>query len=301
MKYLITGGMGFVGSHLYERLVAEGADVGIFSNYTEPSYFDFTLPGECRITGDICNYNEVLRAMDGKDVVFHLAGVLGTDYLIGHPKLAVETNILGMVNVLEAAKKTGTVVCNLSLLPEWLNLYMLTKNMAASLCEMYYKEFGVKTVTLRASHIYGARQKWKPVIKAIPNFILSALKNEPLMINGNGNQLMDLLYIDDAVEGLLKSVRNIGIDKTEFIYGKSIQFGSGIAQRVVDIAEKIRILCGSQSELKFRNMRPGEPDNSNSFTPVDVEDQYNLLGFTTKIDMEAGLSKTINWYRDYLK
>lgn len=293
MKYLITGGMGFVGSHLFEQLLKYDADVKIFDIYSEKSYFDFMPREEHRIIGDVCNYDEVLQAMEGRNIVFHLAGVLGTDYLMSYPKLAVETNIIGTINVLEAAKKTGATICYLSLLPEWLNFYMLTKNTSAKLCEIYYKEFGVKTIVLRASHIYGARQKWKPVVKAIPNFILSSIENKPVTVYGNGHQLMDLLYIDDAIEGIIKST------EIKSAYGKSIQFGSGITHEVASVAKKIISLCKSHSEIKYKKMRPGEPDDPTSFTPVDTRDQFNLLGFKAKIDIEIGLNKTIDWYRKF--
>lgn len=293
MKYLITGGMGFIGSHLYERLQQYDANVKIFDIYSEKSYFDFLPPNEHRVIGDICNYNEVLQVMEGRNIVFHLAGVLGTDYLMSYPKLAFQTNVIGTLNVLEAAKITGATICYLSLLPEWHNLYMLTKNTSAKLCKIYYKEFGVKTIVLRASHIYGARQKWKPVVKAIPNFIFSSLKNKPLTVYGSGGQLMDLLYINDAIEGILKSV------DTKAAYGESIQFGAGLGYDVASIANKIIKLCKSSSIITYSKMRPGEPDDPNSFHPVNTRDQLNLLGFKPKIDVETGLNKTIDWYRKF--
>lgn len=295
MKILITGGMGFVGTHLAEELYKKNFDITIFDKNSSRHYFDFIPNNYNRIVGDIRDYNKVYQAAKNCDIIFHLAGVLGTDYLTKFPKLAINTNVIGTINVLRVAKKTGSIVLYLSLLPKWKNPYMITKNAAEKFCEHFIIEHKVKCIILRATHIYGKRQKWKPVKKAIPNFIISSLLDKTLTIYGTGEQVMDLLYIDDAVKGIM-----LIINRKE-LYGKSIEFGSGRGIKVREVAKKIILLCDSSSVIRYEKMRPGEPSSLDLHRAANIKKQREILRFTPEVDMNVGLKRTIEWYRDFLK
>jgi UDP-glucose 4-epimerase len=292
MKALVTGGAGFIGTHLLEYFANTGIAARIFDTNIINQHFNFDFSAWDKTIGNIENYSEVLLAANDCEVIFHLASALGTDFLVYRPQLAVQTNITGTLNVLNAAKQTGALVVYLSLLPDWNNSYMITKNAAAKFCQMYFQEFGVKTVVLRGSHIYGERQKWAPVQKAVPNFILSALKNEALKIFGSGEQLMDLLYVKDAVQAIAHAA-NI-----PDAIGQTIELGSGIGISVSELARKIIELCNSSATLDFIEHRIGEPNSPAAFVPANTQQQSNILGFTPHTNLEVGLLQTIKWYRE---
>lgn len=294
MKALITGGAGFVGSHLAEHLRSIGIEVSIFDINHRKRYFDFKPQDFNFIQGNILNKQSLNQAAHDCDVIFHLAGVLGTDYLLNFPELAVQTNIVGTINVLNASLMNNATVIYMSLLPQWNNSYMITKNTAEHFCTMYRDEFGAKTIILKASHIYGGRQKWFPVEKAVPCFILAALENKPISIYGSGTQLMDLIHVKDVVCGLGKCIGN------QQALGKVIDLGSGNGIPVSNVAERIKSLSFSKSNIIHIGKRPGEPDNANSFTPADTTKLISVLNFTTEVGLDAGLLETIEWYRTHV-
>lgn len=291
MKALITGGAGFIGTHLAEHLSAKGFEITIFDILDNDCYFDFDFSSYQRVRGDVENYPDLEKAAYGCDVIFHLAGLLGTDFLIERAEAAVQTNIIGTLNVLEAARANKALVVYLSLLPDWDNPYMITKNAAAKFCQMYYREFGLKTIVIRATHIYGERQRWEPVRKAVPNFIIAALQQKPLTIYGSGEQLMDLLYVKDAVQAIASSIERPAA------IGNSIELGSGEQVRVTQLARTIIDLCGGASILEFEGKRPGEPHIPDAYYPADTTQQKKVLGFVPSTTLLSGLQKTIGWYR----
>lgn len=293
MKALITGGAGFIGSHLVEQLSTSGVPVRIFDINETDHCFEFDLSRYDFVKGDVRNEIELLKAAEDCDTIFHLAGVLGTDILVQHPKLAVHVNILGTLNVLDVARKTGATIVYPSLLPDWNSPYMITKHAAAKFCQLYFEEYGTKVIVLRVTHVYGERQKWMPIRKAIPTFIVSALQNEPLRIYGTGKQLMDLIYVEDAVMAMIKAA------ETPNAIGSSLELGSGIGTRVVDLASGIIELCHSKSRLKFVGHRPGEPDSSDAFVPADIGRLATVLGISPRVDLQVGLDRTITWYRQF--
>jgi nucleoside-diphosphate-sugar epimerase len=296
MKILITGGMGFIGSNLAEYLFKRNFEVSIYDKYGAEKYFDFNPSTHFnRIIGDVRNFSKLYNAAKNHKIIIHLAGVLGTDYLVRHLRLAVTTNIIGTLNVLKVARDLKSKLLYFSLLPKWKNPYMITKNTGEDFCHFFIKEYGLKCTILKAVHIYGKRQKWKPAHKAISNFIVSALSNKPIIIYGNGNQIMDLLYIDDAIRGIYLAITN------ENLYGKSIEFGSGKKNRVIDIAKKIISLSGSSSKINLGKFRPGETFQADEYRIADIEQQKKFINFKAKLDLDVGLRETIEWYRNNLK
>lgn len=294
MKVLITGGTGFIGTHLNEFLNSNCYSTRIFDINGNSQFYDVDFTGWDLIIGDVSNYVEVMHAAEKCDVIVHLASALGTDYLINQPHFTVQSNIIGTLNVLDVAKATGAKVIYLSLLPDWNNPYMITKNAASKFCQMYFTEFGVKTIVLRGTHIYGERQKSAPVRKAVPNFVLAALKNKPIQIYGSGDQLMDLLYVKDTVKAIVSAIN------TPLAIGQAIELGSGVGISVITLARKIITLCDSSSTIEFIGPRPGEPSSLKSFIPANTQNQSSILGFVPQTSLDQGLIQTINWYRDLL-
>lgn len=292
MKALVTGGAGFIGSHLVEFLESQDWEVRIYDTFSGRNQFDFDVVSRDFISGDVRDSKKLSDAAVGCKVIFHLAGSVGTDYLVNQPTLAVTSNIIGTLNVLETAKASGARVIYLSVLPNWPNSYMITKKAAEAFCSMYHKEFDTQVTVFQAAHIYGPRQCWRPAQKAVPNFISQALLDMPISIYGTGHQLMDLLHVSDACHVLYQAAIE------ERSVGSMMELGSGSSISVIDLVSWIIEECGSSSNIQFLGKRPGEPLSDESFQPANISLLQGLLGFTPQISFTAGFRSTIEWYRE---
>ncbi len=201
-------------------------------------------------------------------------------------------NTLGTINVLDAARQNGNRVV-LSAKPNpWLNVYSITKKAAEEFFLMYHSLFGVDSRIGRFFSIYGPGQKTVKhgVQKAVPTFILRALRNEPIPVFGTGEQTADFIYISDAVTAfiILGCGKNMG--------GEVVEIGTGKQLTVNFLAETIIRLTGSKSKIIHFPMRSGEPLNAK--VAADTTKMEKMLKFYPKISLEEGLEKTINWYKN---
>jgi UDP-glucose 4-epimerase len=294
MNALLTGGAGFIGSHLLQLLLAEGSALTVLD--IAPKDFAWRLePGPYRyIQGDIRDADVVTEAMRGCDTVFHLAGVLGTDALVERPEDAVTTNVLGTLNVLQAARRSGALVVNVSLIPDWPNSYMISKQAASMFCRMFSHEFLSKVTDLRFTHVYGPRQTWTPIRKVIPSFLRAALVGNPIEIYGDGSQLLDLLHVSDAVRAISIAA------KTRGALGQSIEIGTGSVHTLAAIAEMIIEQTNSRAGAQFVGRRPGEAEDRTQFRAADIRSQTEVLAFSPKINLCAGLAETARWVENHL-
>jgi UDP-glucose 4-epimerase len=283
-KALVTGGSGLIGSYLCKELLNNKYDVTVFDHH-EPANPEVKF-----IKGDILQMQLLKDVIKDSEVVFHLAGMLGTDYLCEHVREAIEVNIVGSVNVFEAAKTAGVKVINTGLIPEWDNAYMITKKAVMRFGKMYHREFGTDITTLEVTHVYGPGQRVEPYHKAIPTFINRALKNEVLDIYGSGQKYMDCFYVEDIATAIRLSA------ESPFVSGKVLQLGSGEGLKVVELAHKIISLTNSKSSLRHCKMRHGEPDEDNSLEHINVESYQKLLDWKPTTKLDDGLLKTIEWY-----
>ena len=288
MKYLITGGSGFIGGYIYEALKDKDKNVEVvILDTSPPKGFDFD--GEF-VVGDMRDKNIVLQTAYGCNGIFHVAGILGTLESFNDPYLVSDVNIHGALRVFDVAKLLKIPVVNLSLGNPWANPYMITKRTAHEFAQMYNEAFNTKITTLMGRNAYGPRQKWAHVQKVVPTFIVRALKNEDIVIWGDGEQVIDLIHANDLAEACL-----IAMDKR---LPEVIDLGSGIPVKVKALAEKVIELTGSKSNIKYIPMRKGEPFRS--ITLADTEKATNLLEFKIKTSLDDGLRAAINWYRDNL-
>lgn len=274
---LVTGGKGFIGSPLVEQLKNKGYQVVVFD-----------LP-----ENDVTNLEQVKKAMVGKDTVFHLAGLLGTHELVVNSINAVKINIIGTLNILEAAKEVGAKVAFMSKPNCWLNTYTITKIAAESLCEMYMKEFGVKTLILKPFNVYGEGQPMVDYRKAVPFMITEALSGKPLTIYSDGEQTVDLVYVGDVAKAVILTA-----EKEEAV-GKIIEIGSGVEMTVNDMAKLIIKLTGGKSTINHIPMRRGETVHTH--IKADVTAMKEILGYLPETTLEDGMEKTIEFYRKKLE
>jgi len=291
-KILVTGGNGFIGSHVVDNLKKRGYDVIIFDRYKD------NKTGERKdvqyFYGDVTDPSAISEAIYHSDGVIHLAGVLGTQETVRDPLPAVKTNIIGSLNVFENCSRYNKKAVYIAIGNHWMNNpYSISKTTAERFALMYNKERDAKIAVVRGLNAYGPKQKSKPVRKITPNFVLPALKNKDILIYGDGKQQMDMIYVGDMAEIL---VRALVMDHNH--YNHIFEAGTGKAPTVNEIAETIINLCGSSSKLEHTVMRPGEEENS-----VVVADTKTLksLDFNTFVSLEEGLRRTIPWYKEWLK
>ena len=286
-KILITGGTGFIGSHLVEALHRKGHTVSTFDHTPRQHQAPTTV-----FQGDIRDEEAVNRAIAGQDIVYHLAGILGTHELMEGIKEAVEINVVGTLNVLNAVQKHGSRMVLASKPNIWLNTYSITKETEEQFCLMYHHEFGTPIAIVKWFNAYGPRQKTSRVQKAVPTFIMRALRNEPIPIFGNGQQTADFVYISDLVDATIR------VAEEPRCFGRIVEIGTGKETAVTELANSIISLTGSRSQLEYLPMRSGEESNARVF--ADCQAMRDLLGFCHQVELEDGLKETISYYRGLL-
>jgi UDP-glucose 4-epimerase len=287
-KALVTGGSGFIGGALTDELAQHGYDVAVFDTQ-KPRRNSVTF-----IEGDVRDASRVRQAVKGCDYIFHLAGLLGTDYLCDRAAEAVDVNIHGANNVYEAARAAGIKVVCAGLDPEWYATYMITKKTAERFGKMYYEVHGADISTLELTHVYGPHQPTAPYRKAIPSFIVRALRGEPVEVFGLGQKIMDCVYVTDAAELLRLAA------ESPKVRGDVLFVGSGHRKSVAEIAQLIIQMTKSRSELVFVPMRSGEPQQG-TIPDLDSAQWPYASGWKPKISLPQGLEMTINWYRENLQ
>lgn len=284
MRVLVTGSSGFIGGALSKKLIEDGYDV---------VGFDVKLDGEGTefIQGDIASYS-FDKVLKNVDVVFHLAGLLGTTELFHRIIDAEKVNVLGTLNLLEAMRKNNIKKIIFTSKPNvWkYNVYTITKENCERYLKMYREIYGFKPIITRPYNVYGPNEYLIEYRKAIPYFIVSALKGKPLEVFGSGQQIMDPIYIDDVVDAL---IRCSTIDTEE-----TIEIGSGTPIKVIEIAKTIIDLCESESEIIHLPMRRGEFDSGKLFSNKSLK---RIIGFEPKISLNEGLKKTICWYDRHIE
>lgn len=251
MKILVTGGTGFIGSHVVEALQHAGHEPMVLSR-TEPAW-SRTEP--ITVLGDVTDYQVVSEAVARSEGVIHLAGVLGTVESLTQPGPAVEVNILGSLNVFDACRfyKKRCVYAGVGN-PEDNNPYAISKHTAERFALMYNKEHRTRIAAVRIFNVYGERQKAEPVKKLIPTAIRAALAHEPIIVHGGGTQRNDFVYVRDVAANLIHALFNERLDPL-----KTYDLGSGVATPIGDVVRLIVDLTKSQSQVIVHpERRPGE-------------------------------------------
>ena len=251
MKVLVTGGSGFIGSHVVDALHSDGREAVVFDHHGRGSFL-----------GDIRDATAVSEAMAHVDGFIHLAGVLGTQENIANPRPAVETNVIGGLNVLEAAAQHKVPGVCIGIGNHFMqNTYSITKSMIERMVRMYNKERGTRINVVRAMNAYGPRQvPAKPygpssVRKIMPSFICRALRGDPIEMYGDGSQVSDMVYVTDVAEALIRGMQ-AAVDHN--VFDDAIEVGPKTRNTVRKIAEMVRDVTHSKSKLVCLPPRQGE-------------------------------------------
>lgn len=311
---LVTGAGGFIASHLVEALVVQGARVRAFVRYNsrgDPGQLAL-LPPEILaavdiVAGDLRDLPAVQQAMKGVSQVFHLGALIAIPYSYVHPTEVVETNVIGTLNVLLAARKSGVervvhtstseVYGTAQRVPideshplQGQSPYSASKIGADKLAESFYRSFDLPVVTLRPFNTYGPRQSARAVI---PTIITQALTQDRIYL-GNLDATRDFTYVSDTVAGFLAAAEREGIE------GETINLGVGSEIRIEDIAREIISLIGKPLEIAVdtARMRPIKSEVQRLIS--DNHRAKERLGWFPQVSLRQGLFSTIQWISEHL-
>ncbi len=302
-RALVTGGAGFIGSHLVEGLVADGWRVRVlddFSSGREENLADVRDRVDV-VQADVCDLEAVAAAVAGVDAVFHLAAIPSVPQSIDQPLRADAVNVHATLGLLEASRRAGVarVVFAAScavygdapqlpkredLPPAPLSPYALHKLAGEHYCLLYTRLHALPTVALRYFNVYGPRQNPDGDYAAvIPRFLRDAQEGKPVRIFGDGAQTRDFVYVGDVVRANLSAV------ESERAVGRVLNVASGRETSVRDLATLVGELLGSGVAPVHEAQRPG--DVLRSF--ADVAAAADRLGWTPQIDLREGLERTV--------
>jgi NAD dependent epimerase/dehydratase len=313
-KVLVTGAGGFIGSHLVERLVNEGALVRAFVRYNSRGSLGLLhqSPESIRskieiLFGDLRDLAAVEGAVNGVSHVFHLGALIAIPYSYIHPIEVVETNVMGTLNILQAARSIGvekvvhtssSEVYGTALhIPieeshplQGQSPYSASKIGADKIVESYYHAYNLPVVTLRPFNTYGPRQSTRAII---PSIITQALTGDTVRI-GNLDARRDLTYVTDTVQGFLC------IAQVEGIAGETFNLGTGKEVSISELAQEIFVLMGKAPKLIVEpaRLRPEKSEVQRLLS----DNQYarQRLDWEPRVELREGLLKTIEWISDNL-
>ena len=307
---LITGAGGFVGSHLAEKYANQGDTVRILDDFSTGSISNIrsllTRRNVKLMRGDVRDTATVDKAVEGADIILHLAAQVHVDKSIVSPRSTFDVNTLGTLNILDSAIKSDTQVVVYASSSESYGSaqyvpmdekhplnpgspYAASKAAADRLCYSYYNTYRLPVVIVRCFNTYGPRQSNTGYAGVIPKFIKRAMQKLPPIIYGDGKQTRDYMYIQDAVRAY-----DLVLNSFENLLGLAINFGTGREITINELASKVLSLLELEGKLSPIHVdpRPGEVKR----LCADISEAKNRLGFEPKYDIASGLQETVNWY-----
>lgn len=304
MKILVTGGAGFIGSHVTKLLIGEGHQVTVLDNLSRGSK-EAVDPKASFIKADLLDFSSLNKILPGHDAVIHMASLIEVGESVKQPIDFAENNILGTVKLLEAMRVTGIrkIIFSSSacvygapkklpiteddVLGEQENPYGLTKVSMEQFCQLYHNLYGFDVTILRYFNPFGPGELHAPETHAIPNFINAALNKKPIPLFWKGEQVRDFIYIDDLTLAHILPLNQTGLH----IYNVGTQTGF----RVIDIVKKILYLLGDDVPIEDKGERKGDvPTLVASSEKIKKE-----LGWSAKVELDDGLKRTIDFFRSH--
>lgn len=304
MQALITGGAGFIGSNIARELVQQGWGVRVLDNLLSGHRCNLDgLPVDFR-EGDIRNPDAVHAAVAGCDVVFHLAASVGNKRSIDEPLDDSSINVMGTLQVLEAARKAGVrkivasssagIYGELRTMPiheshplDPLTPYGASKLCMEKHCLAYAATHGMEAVALRYFNVYGENQRFDAYGNVIPIFVFNALQGRPITIFGDGMQTRDFVNVADVVQANIKAAQAPGVSG-------AFNIASATQTRILDLAESIRDGLGIPVDIQFGPLRAGDVEHS----LADVGAASAAFGYQPQVTMEEGLPAYLAWAKD---
>ncbi len=306
--YLVTGGAGFIGSHIVDALLARGHNVRVIDNFSTGKRANLAHVVD-RIDlreASITDRDAVIDAMQGIDYVFHTAALASVPRSIHDPVANNEHNVTGTLNVLVAARDAGVkrLVYSASssaygdidgtykiedMAPRPLSPYAIAKLAAEQYCRVFTTIYGLETVSLRYFNVFGPRQDPLSTYAAvIPKFITAMLDDRPPTVEGDGLQTRDFTYVDNVVQGNLLACHAPGVA------GEMMNLACGEQITLLDMIAMLNRIMGKSIEPVFGPPRPGDVRHSRA----SIEKARSLLGYEPIVNFEEGLARTVRWYAE---
>lgn len=307
MKFLVTGGAGFIGSHIVDALTANGDKVRVLDDFSSGRMenLEAVMNKIELIKGDIRNKELAAKAVEGIDYVLHQAALRSVPKSLANPELYNDVNINGTLNILTAgrgAKVKRVVVASSSsiygdidklpekedFLPQLISPYGLSKLAGEYYSRIFSKIYGLETVNLRYFNVFGPRQSLEnEYAVVIPKFISCILKDVQPPIHGDGKQTRDFTYVANVVQANIKSAVTPGIKCEVF------NIACGQAYSVLDIVKYVNKILGKDIKPAFGPIRAGDAKH----TLADISKAKKLIGFNPETGFEEGLKKTIEYFK----
>ncbi len=304
--YLVTGGAGFIGSHLSEELTRRGHQVRVADSFITGKRGNLAhLRGVELIEGDLAEAEVAERAVAGMDYVLHQAAIPSVPRSVQDPATSNRANITASLNVLVAARDAGvkrlvyagsssaygntpTLPKREDMPPHPLSPYALQKLVAEQYCRMFTDLYGLETVTIRYFNVFGPRQDpGSPYSGVISLFSTALLDGRQPVIYGDGEQTRDFTYIANVVDGVLRAC------EAPKAVGEVINVATGGRISLNQLLDVMKHVVGSSVEPIYQEERAGDVRDSQA----DISKAEALLGYRTTVDLEEGLKRTIDWCR----
>jgi nucleoside-diphosphate-sugar epimerase len=306
LKVLVTGGGGFIGSHLVERLLADGYDVRVLDNFATGRRETLVAFGDDveLIEGDLQSYERAHHAVRGCEIVFHQAALPSVPRSIQDPLTSNATNVVGTLNLLLAARdsdvrrvvfaSSSSVYGITSALPKREDMaplpvspYAVAKLACEGYCRSFSEVYGLEAVSLRYFNVFGPRQDpLSHYAAVIPRFITAFLRSQPVVVFGDGEQSRDFTYVDNAIDGTLRAA-----DVSE-VSGKVFNVACGERITVNALIEELREITGRDVPVEHAPSRPGEVRHSEA----DITSGRGALGYRPTVSFREGLRRTVAFY-----
>jgi nucleoside-diphosphate-sugar epimerase len=304
--YLVTGGAGFIGSHLVEELVRRGERVRVVDNLSTGHRRNLDHVGAIEfVEGDLAEIEVARRAVAGMDYVLHQAAIPSVPRSVADPLTTNRANIDATINVLVAARDAGvrrlafagsssvygdapTLPKREDMPPRPLSPYALQKQVSEQYCQMFTRLYGFETVTIRYFNVFGPRQDpSSPYSGVISRFIRALVQGEAPTIYGDGEQTRDFTYVANVVDGVLRAMT------APDVAGEVMNVATGGRISLNRLFEALRALTGASVVPTYAPVRSGDVRDSQA----DITKARTLLGYEPLVSLEEGLGHTLDWYR----
>ena len=309
-KYLVTGGAGFIGSHVVEHLLKSGDKVTVLDNFSSGKTENLAHLDEKNLTvveGDIRDADLVNKTARYAEYIVHLAALPSVSRSVEDPLLTNEINVNGTLNVLEAARKwkkgvkrvifassssaygdTPTLPKSESMRPQPMSPYAVSKLTGEYYCHAYFENYGVETVALRFFNVFGPRQDPSSDYAAVvPLFTTRLLRRLKPVIYGDGKQTRDFTFVENVVYGIQQAA---GAHKVQ---GDAFNIACGERVTITGLANMIGGIAGWTTEPRYKDARAGDVRHS----LADISQAEEVMNYRVRVSLHEGLQRTVDWYQ----
>jgi nucleoside-diphosphate-sugar epimerase len=306
--YLVTGGAGFIGSHLVQALLKKGGKVKVIDNFAtgnKENIKEFLNDIEL-IEGDLTDYQSVKQATKDVDIIFHQGAIPSVPKSIKDPIRSNHANVTGTLQLLNTAVEnkvcrviyaaSSSAYGNTAILPKHEDIpsnpmspYAITKYTGELYCKIFYEIYGLETMSLRYFNIFGPKQNPDSEYAAvIPKFVKAMLNNQAPTIYGDGNQSRDFTFIDNAIHA------NLLASQAPSLCGEVINVGTGDSTTLNNLVKYINNLLDRQIQPIYEGGRMGDVNHS----LADIRKAYELIGYQPVVPFKEGLLRTVDWFKN---